>query len=60
MSEKRPVLKLRYSFLEKASIVLSAILVIINFIIVIFYWNKLPSIIPTHYDAAGNVNGTGA
>lgn len=59
MSEKRPVLKLRYSFLEKAFIVLSAVIIIINFIIVIRYWHKLPNIIPTHYDAVGNVNGTG-
>lgn len=60
MQSKRPKLQIPLSKFEIFIELISVIIFIMNFIMVILAWNKLPSIIPSHFNAAGEIDGYGS
>jgi len=59
MTEKRPILKLKYSITEKIIFILTVIVLILSFAFIIIYWKSMPSIIPTHFNFYGKPDGWG-
>ncbi|AGK95990.1 DUF1648 domain-containing protein [Clostridium pasteurianum] len=59
MTEKRPVLKLKYSISEKIIFALTVLILISDFILIAIYWRNMPSIIPTHFNFSGKPDGWG-
>lgn len=59
MSEKRPVLKLEYSVLERFMTGIAFIALILNAVLIIANWNTIPDKIATHVNGAGNIDGWG-
>ncbi|MDT8717646.1 DUF1648 domain-containing protein [Clostridium sp. 19966] len=60
MNNKRPVLKLNYSWLDKIITSVAFIALAASFLLVFMNLGNLPSKVPTHADATGNVNGWGS
>lgn len=58
-TNKRPKLKISYSLFEKFIELIGILGLILIIVITIFYYNKLPNVIPTHFNAAGKANGWG-
>ncbi|HEX2911687.1 MAG TPA: DUF1648 domain-containing protein [Chloroflexia bacterium] len=56
---KRPILKIPLSSTERLLGLITALVVALTFINVFAAWSNLPDIIPTHYNAAGKIDGTG-
>lgn len=55
--EKKPVIKIAYSKLEKVFEVISLIGIALNVYIILRYYSVLPDTIPRHYGAAGVPDG---
>lgn len=60
MINQRPKIKIPMTKLDIVIEIASIAMLILNIMIVLFSWNKLPSIIPTHFDIEGQVNGYGS
>ncbi|HEY2422385.1 MAG TPA: DUF1648 domain-containing protein [Neobacillus sp.] len=56
---KRPILAIPKTRLEKILDVLSICLLAITFFHLFLIWNNLPEKVPMHFNAAGNVDGWG-
>lgn len=59
MNEKRPILKLEYSTLERFLTAVAFAVLILDFILLFVNWNTIPSTIAVHIDGSGNANGWG-
>jgi uncharacterized membrane protein len=59
MSEKRPVLKLKYSKFEKILELAAVIFLIAAFLLTLLYWSNIPEIIITHFGITGNPDSYG-
>jgi uncharacterized membrane protein len=56
---KRPILSIPMTRVEKAFKGLSFLLIVILFLYVFHIWNDLPEKVPTHFNAVGRVDGWG-
>lgn len=59
IESKRPKLHIPMSKLEILLEIISVSAVILTWVYLIISWGKMPSIIPTHFNALGQVNGYG-
>ncbi|HHW28614.1 MAG TPA: DUF1648 domain-containing protein [Syntrophomonadaceae bacterium] len=57
---KRPVLKIPRSPLENVIEVLAVLGIIVNALILYYYWPALPDVIPTHFGISGEADGWGS
>jgi len=57
---KRPVLKIPRSPLENVTEVLAVLGIIVNALILYYYWPALPDVIPTHFGISGEADGWGS
>jgi len=60
MKENRPVIKLQLSFWDKVVETAGWVVLVLLWLITIFSWFNLPEVIPTHFNAAGVVDGHGS
>jgi Protein of unknown function (DUF1648). len=60
MSNKRPKLQIPLSGLEIVIELVSGIILIANFVMIVLAWDKLPDTIPSHFNAAGEIDGYGS
>ena len=44
---------------QRVAGVLSPVILLVSIVIILILWRKLPEEIPTHYNAAGQIDGTG-
>jgi uncharacterized membrane protein len=56
---RRPILSIPMTTTEKTIKILSVLMIAIQFFYVIYTWNDLPAKVPTHFNAAGKVDGWG-
>jgi uncharacterized membrane protein len=60
MVVQRPKIKIKLTRLDIYLEIMSAVFLIVYFLILCLSWTKLPDIIPTHFDFAGKINGYGS
>lgn len=58
--EKRPKLRIELTITDKAAELIAALMLIILWAIPLFAYSALPSIIPTHFNFAGEADGYGS
>lgn len=60
MENKRPKIDIPMSSLDKIIEVLSVLSIVYVIVAIINAWAKLPAVIPTHYNFAGEIDGYGS